>query len=888
MKPIRTFNVTPFLPPELERVRNLSYNLRWAWNHEAIELFRWDNQLWERSGHNPVLMLGTIDQATLQAAATDEGFLTQLDRVARDFDAYLKSDTTWFQRTHGKTDHRLVAYFSAEFGVTDCLSIFAGGLGILAGDHLKSASDLGVPLVAVGILYQEGYFRQYLNDAGWQQEIYQENDFFTLPLTLECNKDGTPITIEVPFPGRNIYAQIWRAQVGRVPLYLLDTNIPANPRKEDQDITDQLYGGDNELRIKQELMLGIGGYRALEALGITPDVYHLNEGHSAFLALERMRRLIETEHLSFAEAREAVSAGLIFTTHTPVPAGHDYFPPDLMARYFGDYAGKLGLSFRDFMALGRKDPNDDNEQFCMTVLALRLAQHSNAVSRLHGQVSRKMWQSLWPNVPEDEIPIGHVTNGIHFRSWISQEMDEIYNRYLGTHWRNEPADQALWGRVNRMSPEELWRTHDKRRERLVAFTRRRLRAQLERRGAPQSEVEAADEVLNPDILTIGFARRFATYKRANLLLRDPERLARILNHPEHPVQIIFAGQAHPRDEAGKEIIKQIVTLCRKPEFRHRCVFLEGYDMAIARSMVQGCDVWLSTPRRPLEASGTSGMKAAANGVLNLSTLDGWWDEAWKFGARNAEHGITEPITDQDAHSIGWAIGRGESYDDPEYQDQVEAEALYTLLERDVVPTFYERSADKLPRDWIARMKSSIGNLCHYFNTHRMVQEYTEQFYLPAAERHRQLVAQELTRAKALASWKARIRQHWSEIRVEAVSADSLAEIRVGREIKVRAQIHLGALTPEDVKVELYTGLVSPSGDIIAATTTPMHMTEGGRAGSWNFATDPIMCSRSGLHGFTIRVLPYHADLTTLFLPGLMVWAETNTTVTLESRKEHAV
>jgi starch phosphorylase len=883
VKPIRTFNVTPVLPPELERVRGLAYNLRWAWNHDAIELFRWDNEWWERSGHNPVLMLGTIAQATLRAAATDEGLLAQLQHVADDFDAYLHSESTWFRRTHGKVEPPLVAYFSAEFGVTDCLSIFAGGLGILAGDHLKSASDLGVPLVGVGILYQEGYFRQYLNEAGWQQEIYQENDFFTLPLTLERKPDGTPLTIAVPFPGRDIHAQIWRAQVGRVPLYLLDTNIPANPRKIDQDLTDQLYGGDHEMRIQQELMLGIGGFRALAALGLAPRVYHLNEGHSAFLALERMRRLMETHQLTFAEAREAASAGLIFTTHTPVAAGHDNFAPDLMARYFSDYANRLGLSWRDFLALGRKDANDEHEPFSLTVLALRMAEHSNGVSRLHGQVTRRMWQSLWPDVPEEELPIGHVTNGIHIRSWISQEMDEIYNRYLGTHWRHEPADQALWVRIYRLSSEELWRTHEKRRERLVAFTRRRLRAQLERRGAPQAEIEAADEVLNPDILTIGFARRFATYKRANLLWRDPERLARILNHPERPVQLIFAGQAHPHDEAGKEIIQQIVTLCRKPEFRQRCVFLEGYDMAMARSMVQGCDVWLSTPRRPLEASGTSGMKAAANGVLNLSTLDGWWDEAWEVGSRKPEVGMSATTDNphsafDNPHSIGWAIGRGENYDDAEYQDQVEAEALYALLERDVVPTFYEREADDLPRDWIALMKASIGHLCPHFNTHRMVREYTERFYLPAAARHEQLVAEALARAKALAAWKARVQQHWPEIRIAAVRADSLAELQVGQVITVEAHIQLGALTPADVKVELYTGLVNPSGDIVHATPMPMLPTEAETTGLWRFVAASVACCRSGLHGFTIRVLPQHPDLTSPFSLGLITWAGTNVEV----------
>jgi starch phosphorylase len=888
VKPIRTFTVTPSLPPELERQRALVYNLRWAWNHDAIELFRWDSDLWEQSGHNPALMLGTVDQETLQAAASDDGFLAHLNRVSNDFDAYLKSEPTWFRKHHDGRNNLLVAYFSAEFGVTDCLSIFAGGLGILAGDHLKSASDLGVPLVAVGLLYQQGYFRQYLNEAGWQQEEYKDNDFHNLPLTLERDRDGEPLIIEVEYPGRKVAAQIWRAQVGRVALYLLDTNIKRNS-PPDQDITDQLYGGDAEMRLKQEMMLGIGGCRALEALGVQPSVYHLNEGHSAFLALERIRRLMEANHLSLAEAREAASAGLIFTTHTPVPAGHDYFQPDLMERYFGEYAKGLDLSFRDFLALGRKDPNDDAEPFCMTALALRLAQSSNGVSRLHEHVTRRMWRSLWPGLPEEELPIRHVTNGVHFQSWISQEMDELYDRYLGPRWREEPADQSLWARAGRISAEELWRTHERRRERLVAFARRRLREQLERRGAPQSEVEAVDETLDPDALTIGFGRRFATYKRANLLLRDPERLARILNDANRPVQIIFAGQAHPRDDAGKELIKQIVALSRRPEFRRRLVFLEGYDMAVARSMTQGADVWLSTPRRPLEASGTSGMKAAANGALNLSTLDGWWDEAWDCGSRIADCGFEQTWLSTSSRNyafdksairnpqsaVGWTIGRGEVYDDPDYQDQVEAEALYDLLEGDVIPTFYDRGEDKLPRRWIDRMKASIGNLCHYFNTHRMVREYTERFYLPAAERQGELTADGMARARSLAAWKERVRDQWSKVRIKSVTADSLDGVQVNSEIRAQAEVSLGALTPGDVSVELYVGLVNADGEIVGARAIPMLPVGDGVAGRYRFEASSVACCRSGLHGFTVRALPRHPDLIAPFLPGLIVWAQAN-------------
>ncbi len=852
MEPIRTFTVIPRLPPQLSRLRDLAHNLRWAWDHATIELFRrLDSDLWEATGHNPVRMLGTIDQARLEAAAVDDGFLAHLEGICRHFDEYMTAESTWYSRTYGDPAGPLVAYFSAEFGVTECLSIFAGGLGVLAGDHLKSASDLGVPLVGVGLLYQQGYFGQYLNPAGWQQEAYEDNDFYNLPLSLEHRPDGSPVTVSVDYPGRPVTAQVWRAQVGRVPLYLLDTNIPGN-RPNDRDITDQLYGGDLEMRMCQEILLGIGGYRALQELGLSPTVCHINEGHSSFLALERVRQLMQKEGLGFAEAREAASAGLVFTTHTPVAAGHDYFPADLVVRYFGDFARSLNLPPQEFLGLGRRNPQDDNETFCMTILALRLAARSNGVSRLHGQVSRRMWQGLWTDVPEDEIPIGHVTNGVHFASWISLEMKQLYERYLGPRWREEPAEQSVWQRAESIAPEELWRTHERRRERLVGFVRRRLRQQLQQRGAPAAEIAAADEALDPEALTIGFARRFATYKRATLLLRDPERLARILNDADRPVQIIYAGKAHPRDDPGKELIRQIVGLARQDTFRRRLVFLEDYDMAVARYLVQGCDVWLNTPRRPREASGTSGMKAAANGVLNMSILDGWWDEAYQLG-------------------VGWAIGQGETYDDPNYQDQVEAEGLYDLLERDVVPTFYDRAADGLPRRWIARVKASISILCHCFNTHRMVGDYTAQLYVPAAGRYEQMTADGMARAKALAAWKARIKGSWSSVLVASVQAEAPAELAVGDNIHVRARVLLGSLTPADVSVELCTGLVDGDGSLVTTKITRMQPDGDDEKHGHLFSADTAPV-QSGLHGYTVRVLPNHPDLVSPFLPGVITWA----------------
>lgn len=859
MRPIRTFSVVPALPTELEPLREVAHNLVWSWNNDAIALFRrLDSDLWEATNHNPVLMLGRLDQSQLEAAAADDSFQAHLRRVHRELSEYMAAETTWFGRDHRRTGQPLVAYFSMEFGITECLRIFSGGLGVLAGDHLKSSSDLGVPLVGVGLLYQQGYFHQYLNEAGWQQESYLDNDFHNLPVTLMRDGDGEPLAVALAFPGREVRAQVWRAQVGRVALYLLDTNLPANS-PDDRHITDQLYGGDIDTRIKQEIVLGVGGFRALEALGIQPTVYHMNEGHSGFLALERVRRQMERYGVSFSEAVEATSAGLVFTSHTPVPAGHDYFHPDLMQHYFRDYAGALGLAWHDFMALGRQDPRNAGEAFCMTVLALRLSSYSNGVSALHGEVTRQMWERLWPGVPSEEVPLGHVTNGVHLATWVAPDIGQLYDRYLGPRWRDEPANGAVWQRVQRIPAEEFWRAHERCRERLIAHARRRLRLQLLQRGASPAEVAGANEVLDPEALTIGFSRRFATYKRATLLLRDPDRLARILNNPERPVQIIFAGKAHPRDDAGKELIRQIVALTREDRFRRRIVFLEDYDMAIASLLVQGADLWLNTPRRPMEASGTSGMKAAANGVLNLSTLDGWWAEAWTDASGDDE-------------SIGWAIGRGERYHDAGQQDQVEADDLYDQLERDVIPTFYGSSADGLPREWIDRVKASVGTLSACFNTNRMVWEYAERFYLPAAARYGHLAADGLQCARALAAWKERVRGAWPQVRVMAVDGAQPSQLTMGSQVRVLAKLWAGELAPEDLRVELYLGAINADGEIARGRAVPMQVQRRGEDGSWLYAVETEPGSQSGLFGYTVRVLPHHPDLVTPFLPGLITWA----------------
>ena len=853
MRPSHTFRVIPALPPRLEPLRDLAHNLWWSWNHEAIDLFRrLDRDLWESSGHNPVLMLGTIRQERLEQAAEDDGFVAYLDRVYDDFQQYMQDRNTWYAKEHGN-DLR-IAYFSAEFGLTESLSIYAGGLGILAGDHLKSASDLGLPLVGVGLLYQQGYFRQYLNPDGWQQESYPENDFYNLPLILERKPSGAPLRVEIEFPGRTVLAQVWRAQVGRVPLYLLDTNLEDN-QPADRDITDQLYGGDSEMRIKQEIVLGIGGIRALEALGLRPTVCHMNEGHSAFLALERIRLLMQEEGLTFAQAREAATAGQVFTTHTPVPAGIDWFSPDLVDRYFSHYYPQLGLSRHEFLGLGRTNPDDPNGYFCMAILAMRLAYKTNGVSRLHARVSREMWQEVWPQVPVNEIPILGITNGVHPRSWISQDMADLFDRYLGPRWVERPADQSIWQRVMRIPDEELWRTHERRRERLVHFARRRLRRQLEQRGSNPAQIRQAEEVLDPEALTIGFARRFATYKRSTLLFRDVERLARILSDKEHPVQIVFAGKAHPRDNPGKEMIRQIIHHARDPRMRHRIVFIEDYDMAVARYLVQGVDVWLNTPRRPHEASGTSGMKATANGALNLSILDGWWDEGY-------------------SPEVGWAIGHGEEYEEHEadYQDQVESNALYDLLEKEVVPLFYERGRDGLPRGWIAKMKAAMGRHTGVFNTNRMVRDYAECCYLPAGQRSLHLSRNDWERAKALAAWKEQVRRQWSQIRIERIWSEDGGEraLKVGDHLRVMAQIYLGDLKPTDVAVELYYGPLNAEGQIAEGKALPTLIAQSKGGGTYIFA-GALSCKRSGLHGYALRILPQHEDLGNPFEMGLILW-----------------
>lgn len=847
---IGNFNIVPSLPEKLEPLREIAGNLYWTWNQEAIELFRrLDMDLWEETHHNPLLMLGKISQTRLDEVANDDGFVAHMNRVFIQFNVYME-EVNWYQKKYGKSDEKYIAYFSAEFGLTECLQIYSGGLGVLSGDHMKSASDLGIPLVGVGLCYKEGYFQQYLTSDGWQQERYEITDFYNQPMSLVLNDKKEPIKIELDFPGRKVFFQVWKIKVGRVPLFLLDTNVPEN-HDEDKIITRTLYGGNIETRIQQEIVLGIGGIRALHAMDIKPLVCHMNEGHSAFLALERMRTLIKNHGLNYYEAKTAGKFSNIFTTHTPVPAGIDVFPNELVEKYFGNYyKNELTINDKEFYSLGTLNKDRNPANFNMAHLAMNTAGFVNGVSKLHALVSKKMWVTGFKDIPFNEIPIEHVTNGIHTASHLSNEMNELLVRYLGDKYLDPNYFKEASKRIDDIPDEELWRTHERRRERLVAFARQRLKKQIEQRGGSIGDIKAAKEVLDASALTIGFARRFATYKRATLIFKDIERLASILFNSNFPVQLIIAGKAHPKDEEGKALIQEIVQMSKDDHLRKRVVFLENYDMNIARYMVEGCDVWLNNPRRPLEASGTSGMKVIANGGLNFSVLDGWWDEGYDPG-------------------VGWAIGNREEYDDLDYQDEVESRVIYDTLEKDIVPIFYDRSDDKLPRKWISMMKNSMKKLGPEFNTNRMVEEYFDKFYMKSYETRKELMKDDWKKTKEFSAWKLGLSNNWSKIKFESISQENIkGELKVGESYLITAEINLAELTQKDVEVQIYYGKIDDNTQSNSFTKMK-YVSKKGNVFKYK---GEIPCDTTGQFGFTLRILPDHELLINPFELGLIKWA----------------
>ena len=850
MNHVRAFTIVPSLPEVLEPLRQLAYNLWWGWNPAATDLFRrLDVDLWRRMGHNPVALLWSVGQQRLEQAARDDAYIAQLCRVMDSFYVYLNS-RTWFDEHCGADKSKIIAYFSAEFGLHESMPIYSGGLGVLAGDHLKSASDLGIPLIGVGLAYRQGYFIQQLTEDGWQLESYPVHDVHQWCAAAVLDEHGNPLKVEVPLGTMTLTAAILLAQVGRVRLYLLDADLSENP-PELRAVTARLYGGDATMRIRQEILLGIGGLRALRAVGITPTVCHMNEGHAAFLALERIRLAMRENGLSYREAREAVCGGNIFTTHTPVPAGIDRFDPRLVEQHLGWVANEMGVGVQELLALGREHSDRLDEAFTMPLLALRLAYRSNGVSKLHGQVARDMWQGYWRGIPREEVPITHITNGVHTRTWMSPTMADLFDQYLAPGWPEAAEDDRLWDRIEEIPDAELWRVHVRRREWMIAAVRRRLRDQLRGRGAPPAEIKAAEEALDPEALTIGFARRFAPYKRATLVFRNLERCRAMIANKQRPVQFIFAGKAHPNDGAGKELIKQIAAVCAQPDFKRRCVFLENYDISLARVLVQGVDVWLNNPLRLHEASGTSGMKVPANGGLNLSCLDGWWPEAY-----NGEN--------------GWAIGDGRVYDDLAYQDHVECESLYNLLEREIIPLFYERGADDIPRRWVARIKESMRTIVPVFNTNRMLRDYVRKMYVPAMRRAEKVGADNFALARALAAWKDRLRRNWHEVRVADVQAEARNVLKVGDELPLRARVHLGPIPPEDVAVEAYYGPLSATGEIAEGQAVRLQFSRGESNGEHWFE-GAVPCQISGRSGFAIRVVPCHEDLADRYDQGLVVW-----------------
>ena len=697
----------------IDKLRELARNLWWAWQPNVISLFReLDPGLWRKLDHNPVEFLKRLPPEQLERRANEMALDSRIDYAFRRLAEYLKNTDSWGSVYASSLRARPVAYFSAEFGLHESLPIYSGGLGVLAGDHLKSASDLGVPLIGIGLLYDQGYFRQSIDANGWQQENYLNANPDLLPIEKVLGPDEKPLLITIETNTGMLHARVWRVEVGRTTLLLLDSNVPENS-DWDRSLTARLYGGDARVRIRQELLLGVGGVRALHALGIHPSVLHLNEGHSAFAVLEMIQTQMEADGIPFGEAVRDVAIMTVFTTHTPVAAGHDRFPASLVEEHLGKLREALHLSFDDFMGLGRINPHDTNELFCMTVLALKLSRHANGVAALHGQVSRRMWHPLYPNRPEEEVPIGHITNGVHLLTWVAPQMHLLFDRHLGVDWPKRMRFPETWQGIERMEDAELWETQQVLKARLIDFVRNRLAAQAQRRGEGEAAVQKARQALDLNALTIGFARRFATYKRAWLVIQDAERLAEMVLSADRPIQIVFAGKAHPEDRMGKEVIQNIVRLTRQERYEQRIVFVEDYDMNVARQLVQGVDVWLNNPRRPQEASGTSGEKAMLNGALNFSVLDGWWAEAYDG-------------------TNGFAIGSGQSHAITSVQDERDHKALLETLTSQVIPLFYTRDASGLPRGWIARQKSALRTLAWRFNADRMVMDYAMNSYLPAA------------------------------------------------------------------------------------------------------------------------------------------------------------
>ena len=846
--------VNPQLPKRIEKLSEIANNLWWSWNTEFLRLFRKiDKDLWEKSGKNPIKFLKEVSQEKLETASKDLIFLHEYDKNVENFESYMESKDTWFANKYPENKKDLIAYFSAEYGLDETIPIYSGGLGILSGDHLKSASDLGIPLVAVGLLYKNGYFHQKINGNGEQETEYHDIDIHDLPIHPVKTEEGEDLIIYLIFPKRRIYLKVWQINVGRVKLYLLDSDIEKN-NPEDRDVTLRLYGGDQEMRIRQEIVLGMGGVNLLtRALKLEPTIYHMNEGHSSFLILELIKNVIKEKQVSFEVARDIVSSQTVFTTHTPVPAGNDIFPISLVEKYFKDFWPRLAITREEFLKMGMKPCQDLENGFNMGILALKVAGKKNGVSKLHGAVSRELFADVWPEIAANESPIGYVTNGIHTCSWLSPNLKQLYNKYLIPYWQDKIQYDYVWEKIKNIPDEKLWEAHQARKEKLLNIVKNNVTERLRRSGYNYEDINSITSKLNPNALTIGFARRFATYKRATLIFKDLERITQILNNSDRPVQLIFAGKAHPADKQGQDLIKFIHDVSMMPQFKGKIFLLENYNIAMSRYLISGVDVWLNNPRRPMEASGTSGQKASVNGVINFSVLDGWWAEG--YNQKN-----------------GWRIGFNSDYESYEAQDVTDSQNIYETLEQKIIPAYYNKEKNGISKEWLDYMKESIISTGGKYSTSRMLSDYTSQFYIPLCNLHNKYY-KDLSDVTRFNTWKNDMYRNWKDIKITQ-KEDNLNNIAIdaGKCITVRCQVELPNINPEHISVECYYGKILENGVVEDISIIPMQQIKPKVESRKNYEYETkIELKTGGNYGYTFRVMPKHEMLLESANMDLVKW-----------------
>ncbi len=833
--------VNPQLPNRINKLSEISNNLWWPWNTDFLKIFKEiDIDLWERVEKNPVKFLKLVSQEKLEQAVLNPLILKEYDKIVDDFEGYINSKNTWFSKKYPNNKNDLIAYFSAEYGLDETVPIYSGGLGILSGDHLKSASDLGIPLVAVGLLYKNGYFHQKIDGYGNQKSIYKDIDLMNMPITPVKDKNGEDLKILLKLPEQNLYLKVWNIKVGRVTLYLLDSDIPENTDENYRNITLRLYGGDQEMRIKQEIVLGMGGVNLLKTLELNPSVYHMNEGHSSFLLLEVMKNIVKEKKVSFSIARDITSSQTVFTTHTPVPAGNDIFPVELVEKYFKGYWTKLGIDKETFLRLGMK-PNDSMDNgFNMGILALKIAGKKNGVSKLHGAVSRELFGDVWPNIAANESPITHITNGVHTCSWLAPNIKKLYNKYLTPYWQDSIQIDDTWKKIDNIPNNELWNEHMVRKQRLLELVKQNVTANMRSNGKSYEEINEIISKLNPNALTIGFARRFATYKRATLIFRDLERITQILNNADRPVQLIFAGKAHPADKEGQDLIRYIYEISMKPQFKGKIFILENYNIGIARYLVSGVDVWLNNPRRPMEASGTSGQKASVNGVINFSVLDGWWAEG--YNSKN-----------------GWTIGTNDEYDSYEIQDNADSASIYNTLENKIIPIYYDRDKNGVSEKWMQIMKNSIISTGGRYSTSRMLCDYTNKLYMPLVELNKKYYT-DLSNVAAYNEWKDKMYINWDKIKIEQYNNLDNISIDAGNKIEVNCKVILPDISVDNINVEVYAGRITDNGTIENITIMPMELIDQNDETREYTYKAKLELTTGGNYGYTFRVMPKHEML----------------------------